>query len=146
MVSLPPGTEMFYFPGCAHSCYRTNVPIKIGGFPHSEIFGSKVARHLPEAYRRHAASFIASLEPRHPPYALRFPLGNLITTISLLLHGIHITVVLPVSDTFCRPARTKCRDRMIGRPRKTLATTGTRFFSSFFRSGLSIFWTEKTAF
>ena len=29
-------------------------------FPHSEISGSKVARHLPEAYRRHAASFIAS--------------------------------------------------------------------------------------
>ena len=30
------------------------------GFPHSDISGSKVARHLPEAYRRHAASFIAS--------------------------------------------------------------------------------------
>jgi len=29
------------------------------GFPHSEISGSKVARHLPEAYRRHATSFIA---------------------------------------------------------------------------------------
>ena len=34
-------------------------PPKAGGFPHSEIFGSKVTRHLPEAYRRHAASFIA---------------------------------------------------------------------------------------
>lgn len=30
-------------------------------FPHSEIPGSKVATHLPEAYRRYAASFIASL-------------------------------------------------------------------------------------
>ena len=29
------------------------------GFPHSEISGSKVAKHLPEAYRRYAASFIA---------------------------------------------------------------------------------------
>ena len=29
------------------------------GFPHSEISGSKVARHLPGAYRRHATSFIA---------------------------------------------------------------------------------------
>ena len=29
------------------------------GFPHSDIPGSKVARHLPEAYRRHATSFIA---------------------------------------------------------------------------------------
>lgn len=30
------------------------------GFPHSEISGSQVAKHLPEAYRRYAASFIAS--------------------------------------------------------------------------------------
>jgi hypothetical protein len=29
------------------------------GFPHSEISGSQVARHLPETYRRHATSFIA---------------------------------------------------------------------------------------
>jgi hypothetical protein len=29
------------------------------GFPHSEIPGSKVATHLPGAYRRYAASFIA---------------------------------------------------------------------------------------
>jgi hypothetical protein len=29
-------------------------------FPHSDISGSKVAWHLPEAYRRHAASFIAN--------------------------------------------------------------------------------------
>ncbi|MBI2035777.1 MAG: hypothetical protein HYT12_03825 [Candidatus Liptonbacteria bacterium] len=27
--------------------------------PHSEISGSQVATHLPEAYRRYAASFIA---------------------------------------------------------------------------------------
>ena len=32
--------------------------VHLTGFPHSDIFGSKVARHLPEAYRRHAASFI----------------------------------------------------------------------------------------
>ena len=29
-------------------------------FPHSEIAGSKVASHLPDAYRRHATSFIAA--------------------------------------------------------------------------------------
>gem|GEM_PF-6452165 len=40
-------------------------------FPYSDISGSKVAWHLPEAYRRHAASFIAFLKPRHPPYALK---------------------------------------------------------------------------
>ena len=54
------------------------------GFPHSDIFGSKVARHLPEAYRRHAASFIASMKPRHPPYALNFLLGNLKTAFCFL--------------------------------------------------------------
>ncbi len=31
------------------------------GFPHSEIPGSKVATHLPEAYRSYATSFIAFL-------------------------------------------------------------------------------------
>jgi len=38
-------------------------------FPHSEIPGSKVASHLPEAYRRHATSFIASTSQgiHHPP-------------------------------------------------------------------------------
>ncbi len=40
-------------------------------FPYSDISGSKVAWHLPEAFRRHAASFIAFLKPRHPPYALK---------------------------------------------------------------------------
>ena len=29
------------------------------GFPHSDIVGSKVARHLPDAYRSQATSFIA---------------------------------------------------------------------------------------
>jgi len=38
----------------------SHVSCKHEGFPHSDISGSKVARHLPEAYRRHAASFIAS--------------------------------------------------------------------------------------
>jgi hypothetical protein len=51
------------------------------GFPHSDIFGSKVARHLPEAYRRHAASFIAfsSQGIHHTP--LNFLLGNLKTAL-----------------------------------------------------------------
>ena len=53
------------------------------GFPHSDIFGSKVARHLPEAYRRHATSFIAfsSQGIHHTP--LYFPLGNLRTACYL---------------------------------------------------------------
>ncbi len=51
---------MFHFPAYAS---RHKVGISEGcseGFPHSEIAGSKVARHLPDAYRRQTASFIAS--------------------------------------------------------------------------------------
>jgi hypothetical protein len=53
--SFPLGTEMFHFPRCplndlciqslAYRVYRYRLP-------HSEIPGSKVACHLPEAYRR----------------------------------------------------------------------------------------------
>ena len=67
---------MFYFTGCA-SRLVDGIPTKVGGFPHSDISGSKVARHLPEAYRRQATSFIACLESRHPPYALKFPIRKL---------------------------------------------------------------------
>ena len=49
-------------------------------FPHSDIFGSKLARQLPETFRRHAASFIAlrSLGIHHTPF--RLPRGSLKTT------------------------------------------------------------------
>ncbi len=50
---------MFHFPGYAICLEDRLITSSVIGFPHSEIFGSKVARHLPEAYRRHAASFIA---------------------------------------------------------------------------------------
>jgi hypothetical protein len=48
---------------------RGNALLIRVGFPHSEIPGSKVANHLPEAYRRHATSFIASIFQgiHHPP-------------------------------------------------------------------------------
>ena len=49
------------------------------GFPHSEISGSKVARHLPEAYRSHATSFIASFSLGIHRTPLDFLLGNLKT-------------------------------------------------------------------
>src|SRR3989338_2861621 len=63
VFSFPPGTEMFHFPGFASSdVTRKMSRIELrDGLPHSEIPGSKVAKHLPEAYRSHAASFIASL-------------------------------------------------------------------------------------
>src|SRR3989338_11662210 len=39
------------------------------GFPHSDIPGSKVTRHLPEAFRSHVTSFVAliSLGIHHVP-------------------------------------------------------------------------------
>ncbi len=86
LVYFPPGTEMFYFPGCAvRPCGRDRLGIKPDGFPHSDISGSKVARHLPEAYRRHATSFIAisSQGIHHTP--LNFPLGNLKTAFAFIL-------------------------------------------------------------
>ena len=61
-VSFPPLTEMFHFSGFASRQKNRDVPIyHRNGFPHSEIPGSQVAKHLPEAYRSHATSFIAAV-------------------------------------------------------------------------------------
>ena len=53
LISFPPVTEMFQFTGFASSPYvfRTGYR-RSGGFPHSEILGSKLVCQLPEAYRR----------------------------------------------------------------------------------------------
>ncbi len=50
------------------------------GFPHSDISGSKVARHLPETFRSRATSFVVSSSQgiHHTP--LGFLLRNLRTT------------------------------------------------------------------
>jgi hypothetical protein len=70
------------------------------GFSHSDIFGSKVARHLPEAYRRQATSFITFLESRHPPYALKFPIRKLknhlpaIAALQALAGGLTFSILL----------------------------------------------------
>ena len=79
LVSFPPGNEMFYFPGYA-SCLIDRIPTEVGGFPHSEISGSKVARHLPEAYRSFATSFIATFSQGIHRTPLNFLLRNLKTT------------------------------------------------------------------
>ena len=60
LFSFPLGTEMFHFPRFALHIVKYMI-FKSCEFPHSEIFGSKVATHLPEAYRSYATSFIASL-------------------------------------------------------------------------------------
>ncbi len=50
---------MFHFPEYASLLNIKIYEVHSQRFPHSEISGSKVVRHFPEAYRRHTASFIA---------------------------------------------------------------------------------------
>ena len=50
------------------------------GFPHSEISGSQVATHLPEAYRSYATSFIVFLSQGiHHTLLILFLLKKLLT-------------------------------------------------------------------
>ncbi len=70
LMSVPPGTEMFQFPGFASTNYgfigRYPLP---GGLPHSDIHGSTPARGSPWLS---AACHVLHrlLVPRHPPNAL----------------------------------------------------------------------------
>ena len=53
LISFPPVNEMFQFTGFASIPYVFRYGYRLlGGFPHSEIFGSKLVCQLPEAYRR----------------------------------------------------------------------------------------------
>jgi len=70
LMSFPPGTEMFQFPGFASTPYVFRCRSLLReGFPHSDIRGSKVARTSP---RLLAACHVLHrlLAPRHPPNAL----------------------------------------------------------------------------
>ncbi len=53
LISIPPVTEMFQFTGFASSTYvfSAGSPL-LGGFPHSEIAGSKLVCQLADTYRR----------------------------------------------------------------------------------------------
>ena len=89
LISLPPGTEMFQFPGFASPCLciqhgitsplnsdpatvETAAGAKFNGevgFPHSEIAGSKFAHNSPTLIA--ACHVLHRLYmPRHPPNAL----------------------------------------------------------------------------
>ena len=70
LMSVPPGTEMFQFPGFASSTYVFSERYRLrGGLPHSDIHGSKPARGSPWLF---AACHVLHrlLVPRHPPNAL----------------------------------------------------------------------------
>jgi hypothetical protein len=63
LISVPPGTEMFQFPGFASHAYLFSVRYgRSRGFPHSDIPGSKLVCQLPETFRR-------LLRPSSPPTA-----------------------------------------------------------------------------
>ena len=70
LMSFPPGTEMFQFPGFASRPYvfRSGYSL-LSGFPHSDIHGSTPARGSPWLF---AACHVLHrlLVPRHPPNAL----------------------------------------------------------------------------
>jgi hypothetical protein len=54
LISFPPGTEMFQFPGLSLRTYVFSTKyrrIAGGGFPHSGIRGSSAIQRLPAAYR-----------------------------------------------------------------------------------------------
>ena len=65
LMSFPPGTEMFQFPGFALPCGSTLA----GGFPHSEILGSKLVRSSPRLIAAYHVLHRLSA-PRHPPNTL----------------------------------------------------------------------------
>ena len=70
LMSFPPGTEMFQFPGFASAAYGFSGGSSLRrGLPHSEILGSKPARGSPRLF---AACHVLHrlLAPRHPPNAL----------------------------------------------------------------------------
>ena len=72
LMSFPPGTEMFQFPGFASATYGFSDGYSLrSGLPHSEIPGSKPARGSPRLF---AACHVLHrlLAPRHPPDALAF--------------------------------------------------------------------------
>ena len=72
LISFPPGTEMFHFPGSRPSglCVQPEVTVSsTAGLLHSDILGSKCVCHSPKliaAY--HVLRRLAM--PRHPPCAL----------------------------------------------------------------------------
>ena len=72
LMSFPPGTEMFQFPGFASAAYGfSGGSSQRRGLPHSEILGSQPARGSPRLF---AACHVLHrlLAPRHPPDALAF--------------------------------------------------------------------------
>ena len=71
LMSFPKATEMFQFASFASCTYEFSAGYRLrGGFPHSEIHGSKLVRSSPWLI---AAYYVLHrlYTPRHPPNALK---------------------------------------------------------------------------
>ena len=72
LISLPPGTEMFHFPGFAAAPYGFrcgSLGMTPAGFPHSDSSGSTPVSDSPELFAARRV-LLRLLLPRHPPSAL----------------------------------------------------------------------------
>ena len=126
---------MFYFSGFAFRREAGTIEVYSIGFPHSEIPGSKVATHLPEAYRRYAASFIAALCQgiHHTPLSKPHSLKDVYETCHL--NAKHLNVVVVFTCDFFSIRFLRFRRRWIEKP---LFGSGLRnsnklaYFSRFF--------------
>ena len=98
---------MFYFTGFALGL-RQAMKVYFIRFPHSEIFGSQVATHLPEAYRCYATSFFAfsSLGIHHSP--LNLALAGQLPTIPILTSSVVLTHNSLYSARHKKLVREKC--------------------------------------
>lgn len=90
----------FTSPGSQSNLKLDSSRITRMGFPHSEISGSKIVRHLPEAYRSRTTSFIAILCQGIHHTLLNFPLGNLKTTSLNFCENIYYNIFLPLLNWF----------------------------------------------
>jgi hypothetical protein len=70
LISVPPGTEMFQFPGFALHAYVFSMQYgRSRGFPHSDTSGSELVCQLPEDFAGYRVLH-RLLPPRHPPRTL----------------------------------------------------------------------------
>ena len=70
LMSFPPGTEMFQFPGFAsHLCIQMTIPLEAVGFPIRKSTDQSLFA-APHGLSQRTTSFIASHAPRHPLNAL----------------------------------------------------------------------------
>ena len=73
LISVPPGTEMFQFPGLASLAgWPVSPPV---GFPHSVILGSRLVCSSPRLIAAYHDLHRLSM-PRHPPCALLRLISN----------------------------------------------------------------------